>query len=315
MSTSSPIPPTPHPAVEAKLVLLGSSGVGKTSLLARYLHPDLPLSTPTATVGASFVVKRLVDDATGIPLRMQLWDTSGQERYRSIAPIFYRGAQAALLVYDVTSERSFGEMGGWLRELREKANSGGEELIVHVVGTKGDLVAEDPERREVSFERAVGWVAREIAGRGVGAGEEGMGVRFASEQLQADYSSPSSKRSSGHWLVDEGWDMVHEVNAKDGEGVDEVFRVLARKLVDQKLQRDARIRREGTQSNTPAVGGSENGDYFNGAHGSGSFRLGHGDRDKRRSWLGIPSVGLEGAMTPSFITTDPEVARTRGRCC
>jgi hypothetical protein len=109
--------------------------------------------------------------------------------------------------------------------------------------------------------------------------------------------------------------MVHEVNAKDGEGIDEVFRVLARKLVDQKLQKDAKLHAANRTATATPLGGSESGDYFNGAHGTGSFRLGHGDRDKRRSWLGLPSVGIEGAMTPSFITTDPVIARSRGRCC
>lgn len=292
--------PVPLSSVEAKLVILGSSGVGKTSLLARYLHPERPLEPTTATVGASFVVKRLIDDSTGIAVRLQLWDTSGQERYRSIAPIFYRGAQAALLVYDVCDEKSFTEMTDWLRELKAKAASSStdaDDLIVHVVGTKSDLVAENPERRQVSFERAVGFVAQEISGRTLAS--------------TPNHSAPSSKRSSGHWLLDEGWDMVHEVNAKDGEGIDEVFRVLARKLVDQKMQRDVKTSK---MSSTPAVG-SDSGDYFNGSHGSGSFRLGHGDRDKRRSWLGIPSVGIDAVMTPGFITTDPEVARRRGRCC
>lgn len=284
-------------SVEAKLVVLGASGVGKTSLLSRFLHPDKPLGETTSTIGASFVTKRLVEDTTGTIVRLQLWDTGGQERYRSIAPIFYRGAQAALLVYDVCDEKSFAEMTDWLRELKSKATAPGDDLIVHVVGTKCDLVAEDPSRRQVPFERAVAFVAQQLAG-----------VTLSSSA--PSYSSPSSKRSSGHWMLEEGWDSVNEVNAKDGEGLDEVFRVLARKLVDRQVRRDVKST---NAPSTPAVGSDAGVDYFNGTHGTGSFRLGHGD--KRKSWLGLPSVSLEAAMTPSFINTDPEVARARGRCC
>lgn len=274
-------------SVEAKLVILGGSGVGKTSLLAKYLNPDKPLGETTSTIGASFVTKRLIEDTTGTLVRLQLWDTGGQERYRSIAPIFYRGAQAALLVYDVCNEKSFDEMTEWLHELKSKAQApGADDLIIHVVGTKSDLLRDDPSLRQIPLERAVSFVGQHL---------EGVSLSTVS------YSS--SKRSSGLW----GWDAVHEVNAKDGEGLDEVFRVLARKLVEQKIITKG--------ESTPAAGSDAGMDYFSGAHGTGSFRLGHGD--KRRSWLGLPSVGLDAAMTPNlnFINPDPEVARRRGRCC
>lgn len=177
----------------------------------------------------------------------------------------------------------------WLHELKSKARpAGADDLIVHVVGTKCDLVEEDPSRKQVPFERAVSFVAQHLEG-----------VSLSSSTPGASYSS--SKRSSGLW----GWDAVHEVNAKDGEGLDEVFRVLARKLVEQRSETRA--------ASTPAAGSDAGMDYFNGAHGTGSFRLGHGD--KRRSWLGLPSVGLDAARTPSFIRPVPEEARRRGGCC
>lgn len=99
--------------------------------------------------------------------------------------------------------------------------------------------------------------------------------------------------------------------AKDNQGVDELLRVLVRKLVEQRMKRDV-------TTQTPGVGSEASGDYFHGNHATGSFRLGHGDRSKRQSWLGLPG-SLENVMTPRVpgigITTDPEEARRRGRCC
>ena len=98
--------------------------------------------------------------------------------------------------------------------------------------------------------------------------------------------------------------------AKDNEGIDELLRVLARKLVEQRHKRDTKIR-------TPGIGKESGNDYFNGAHNTGSFRLGHGDRNKRQSWLGLPSVAIESVITPRVpgMTTNVEEARRRGRCC
>lgn len=129
--------------------------------------------------------------------------------------------------------------------------------------------------------------------------------------------SPDSKRSSGFWNQDIGWDSCHEVNAKDGEGIEEVFRVIARKLIDQKHQKDAAEFARLQQ--TPGYRSENGDDYFAGHHGhAGSFRVGYGD--KRRSWLGLPSVGLGGGGGESdggnaFGTHDPDEARRRGRCC
>jgi hypothetical protein len=128
--------------------------------------------------------------------------------------------------------------------------------------------------------------------------------------------SPDSKRSSAFWNQDIGWDSCHEVNAKDGEGIEEVFRVIARKLVEQKHQKDAVEMARLMQ--TPGYRSENGDDYFAGHHGhNGSFRVGYGD--KRRSWLGLPSVGLgigeSEAGGQAYGTRDPEEARRRGRCC
>lgn len=122
-----------------------------------------------------------------------------------------------------------------------------------------------------------------------------------------------SKRSSGFWGQDIGWDCCHEISSKDGEGIDEFFRVITRKLVEQrqkKIDQDSGVEHVAT----PGVDKSQAG-YFDGpgSDGNGSFRIGVGD--KRRSWLGFP--------TPTVAIGDEGTAKSasshgkgrEGSCC
>jgi len=320
MNTSAPLAttpaaqPIPAASIEAKLVVLGAQGVGKTSLVSRFINPAAQLSNNIqSTIGASFVTKRITDPDTSTIVRLQIWDTAGQERFRSISRLYYRGANAGLLCYDITDERSWEEMKTWLAEMKENCDYGDSMPIIHVVGTKSDIVAEDPSRREVTFERTIAYVAEQLGGINAQSTASTPPLTMRPGNVQ----SPDSKRSSGFWNQDIGWDSCHEVNAKDGEGVEEVFRVIARKLIDQKNQKDAADLARLQQ--TPGFR-SESGDDYFGHHGhSGSFRVGYGD--KRRSWLGLPGVGIgiggesDGNGGQGFGTRDPEEARRRGRCC
>ncbi|RMZ81880.1 hypothetical protein DV738_g1976, partial [Chaetothyriales sp. CBS 135597] len=306
---------TSHPSssvtsIEAKLVVLGAQGVGKTSLVSRYINPTVPLSKNVqSTIGASFVTKKIIDPDTSTVVRLQIWDTAGQERFRSISRLYYRGAHACLLCYDVTNEQSFEEMKGWLSEMKESGDSRADEPIIHIVGTKTDIVAEDPSRRQVPFERTIAYMAEHVGGLSQ-ASTPPLTARAGNIQ------SPDSKRSSGFWNQDIGWDSCHEVSAKDGEGVEEVFRVIARKLIEDKAKKET-----GDASGLPHFAGERSqagdDDYHGNAGQTGSFRLGYGD--KRRSWLGLPNVGLggesENTAGANLGTRDAEEARKRGRCC
>ena len=307
--------PIPATSIEAKLVVLGAQGVGKTSLVSRFINPTAQLSKNTqSTIGASFVTKRITDPDTSTTVRLQIWDTAGQERFRSISRLYYRGANAGLLCYDITNEQSWEEMKTWLAEMKENCDDGEAMPIIHVVGTKSDIVADDPSRREVTFERTIAYVAEQLGG--VVATSTSSTPPLMMKSGNVVIHSPDSKRSSGFWNQDIGWDSCHEVNAKDGEGVEEVFRVIARKLIEQKHQTDAAEFARVQQ--TPGYRSEYGDDYFADNHAnSGSFRVGYGD--KRRSWLGLPSVGLgigeSDSAGPGYGTRDPEEARRRGRCC
>jgi GTPase SAR1 family protein len=143
----------------AKIVLLGDSGVGKTSLVVRYARGIFSRAS-NPTIGASFIGKTLVVD--GVKTKLQIWDTAGQgmsieidraracfdfsnlpnfrffffagiffsrkERFRSLAPMYYRGARAAILVYDITSDASFVRVQEWVKELQLNAR---DEISMH----------------------------------------------------------------------------------------------------------------------------------------------------------------------------------------
>jgi small GTP-binding protein len=120
MSSSSSVA-----SIEAKLVVLGSQAVGKTSLVHRFVHQSfVPPEEVVSTVGASFITKKVTDADSGTLVRLQIWDTAGQERFRSISKLYYRGSNAAILCYDITSPASFTEISHWLHEIRGMKNSG-----------------------------------------------------------------------------------------------------------------------------------------------------------------------------------------------
>jgi small GTP-binding protein len=119
-----------------KVVLLGDSRVGKTSLITRQLLGNTP-SAENPTVGCHCCEIRVAVGYSEVAL--QVWDTAGQEMYRSLVPVYLRGARAALLVYDVTDVNSFGSLGHWFDILAEVVPSG---ASLFVVANKIDLEAE-----------------------------------------------------------------------------------------------------------------------------------------------------------------------------
>lgn len=101
---------------QIRCLLLGDSGVGKTSLLLRYSGDKFPTSH-LSTIGVDFKVKTCLVDSTRV--KLQVWDTVGQERFRSIATSFIRGSHAILLVYDVTNRESFEHVTDWLQQIAQ----------------------------------------------------------------------------------------------------------------------------------------------------------------------------------------------------
>lgn len=132
-----------------KIVMLGDSGVGKTSLVARLTNPDRPLNHDiSATMGIEFDTQML--DTPQGKVKAQIWDTAGQERFaRVLLPTYFRKAKGVILVYDIANAKSFESLSErWMAQLQDHASS--DDLAKLLVGNKSDLEGS----REVSKEKA-----------------------------------------------------------------------------------------------------------------------------------------------------------------
>lgn len=133
-----------------KVIILGDSGVGKTSLMNQYVNKKFSASYK-ATIGADFLTKEvLVDDRL---VTMQLWDTAGQERFQSLGVAFYRGADCCVLVYDVNNSKSFDTLDSWRDEFLIQASPRDPDSFPFVVlGNKIDV---EESKRMISQRRAM----------------------------------------------------------------------------------------------------------------------------------------------------------------
>ena len=108
-------------ALTCKVVLIGESGVGKTSIISRYTS-NIFKSHLMATPGANFVTKNVIMEDEHKSIKFEIWDTAGQERFRSLAKVFYKNASVCVLVYDITRRSSFEELKKyWIKEIKENA--------------------------------------------------------------------------------------------------------------------------------------------------------------------------------------------------
>lgn len=121
--------------LQLKVLLLGDSAVGKTCLLMRFTD-DRFSSQFISTVGVDFKSKVLA--LGGERIKLQIWDTAGQESFRSITRSYYRGAAGALLVYDITRRETFNHLSRWLEEARQNGNP---DMVIMLIGNKADMEA------------------------------------------------------------------------------------------------------------------------------------------------------------------------------
>ena len=149
-----------------KVVLLGDSGVGKTCIISRYISGAFDQNSPT-TNGASYASK--IVEIANKSVSLDIWDTAGQEKYKSLTKFFYKDAKVAILVYDITQKESFTNMKQyWYEQLKE---FGSKDIIIGVAGNKCDMY----EKEEVT---------------------ENEGKEFA-EQIGAFFEMTSAKNNTG----------------------------------------------------------------------------------------------------------------------
>ncbi|SDA02092.1 BZ3501_MvSof-1269-A2-R1_Chr8-2g10032 [Microbotryum saponariae] len=214
-----------------KQILLGDAATGKSSLLVR-LTDDRFLNHSEPTIGVEFgsrLVELTEGEDKGKKVKLQIWDTAGQESFRSITRSYYRGAGGALLCFDLTSRSTFLSCRSWLIDLKQW---GEEDLLVLVVGNKKDLIrsrrsqdleegGRDSEEESSTVVEVEGIEGEEEDGERRlvpgGPGGGGGGVEELRREVQA-------------WVKEQGLAGYVETSAKDGEGVQEAFNELTIKV-------------------------------------------------------------------------------------
>ena len=134
--------------LQFKLVLLGDSSVGKSSIVNRFVKDSFD-EFRESTIGAAFLSQTVTikEDNQDVTVKFEIWDTAGQERYKSLAPMYYRNSNAALVVYDITQADSLEKAQNWVHELKNKVDD--DNLVIYLVGNKVDLTIDDEEKRVV----------------------------------------------------------------------------------------------------------------------------------------------------------------------
>ncbi|KAF8602326.1 GTP-binding protein RAB5 [Ceratobasidium sp. AG-I] len=166
-----------------KLVLLGESAVGKSSLVLRFVRDQFD-DYRESTIGAAFLTQTVtLEDQTVV--KFEIWDTAGQERYKSLAPMYYRNAHCAVVVYDITQQASLDKAKTWIRELQRQADPS---IVIALCGNKADLAA----RRQVTQEEAQKYAEEEGLMWGETSAKSGEGVAeiFGSIARKLPLSAP-----------------------------------------------------------------------------------------------------------------------------
>ena len=147
---------------EVKLIVVGETNVGKTSLIKQYIDHTF-VEEKTATIGYDTIQKEL--EINGKSIRLNIWDTCGQEQYRTINQMFVKNSRMALLVYDVTDRETFEELKKYWYQYIKSALE--EELIIGVAGNKCDLYEEEQVKIEEGKEYAqsIGAVFKETTAK------------------------------------------------------------------------------------------------------------------------------------------------------
>ena len=128
--------------LQIKMILLGNTAVGKTSIINRYVEDNFS-SNLMSSVNMTFTQKTLKIDKQKVQLN--IWDTVGQEKFRSLSKLFFKDTKIVALVYSITNKNSFNDLEFWLKTFKETI---GEDVVIGVMGNKSDLFLE----QEVSEE-------------------------------------------------------------------------------------------------------------------------------------------------------------------
>ena len=169
-----------------KLVLIGDSGVGKTCLISRFISGQFDANV-NSTNGASYASKKVDFPELGKSLVLDIWDTAGQEKYKSLTKFFYKDAAMVVLVYDITRRESYDNLKNfWYKEIKEH---GEKDIILGIAGNKSDLYDDEavPEKEAREFAESVGAIFTLTSAQnnsGVNKLFENIGKKFLNPDFQ-----------------------------------------------------------------------------------------------------------------------------------
>ncbi|XP_043942630.1 ras-related protein Rab-35-like [Protopterus annectens] len=178
-----------------KLLIIGDSGVGKSSLLLRFADNTFSGSYIT-TIGVDFKIRTV--DINGEKVKLQIWDTAGQERFRTITSTYYRNTHGVIVVYDVTNPESFVNVKRWLHEIGQNCDS----VCKILVGNKND----DPTRKQVETADA-----RRFS--------EQMGIRFFETSAKENVNVEEMFSSITHMVLKAKKDNLARLQQQQNEVV------------------------------------------------------------------------------------------------
>ena len=166
-----------------KLMIIGETRTGKTSLISRYCKGDYSESPYLSTIGIDFQIKNLTINSKKI--RLQIWDTAGQERFRNIAKNYYQSSDGFIIVYDITNSESFQTLDYWIEEIKSNSH---EFTKMIMVGNKCDL----EEERQVKKEEGKDYAKKEKIKFYEVSAKEGTNINTAFDTLVKDILSTYS---------------------------------------------------------------------------------------------------------------------------
>ncbi|GMH86751.1 hypothetical protein TrVE_jg11930 [Triparma verrucosa] len=199
---------------KVKILMLGDSGVGKTSLMSRWTE-DTFNANLTGTLGVDFKMKQVTVD--GNPVQVQVWDTAGQERFRKITTSYYKNANGIILVYDTCGRETFENISYWMQNIQEHSGAG---IQVAVVGNKIDL--------------------REAAKTAPDSSDVDPGDIVERSEGEAILKSVNDPQ---------GTIGFYEASAKEKTGVDAAFTDLLTKVVKEQLAEESMEKQPGYEKN------------------------------------------------------------------
>lgn len=204
----------------AKVILLGPSGTGKSCVLHRFVKDEWRVLS-SQTIGVEFASKIVKVGTQGRRrrIKLQLWDTAGTERFRSVSRSYYRGAAGAILIYDVSSHKSFQELPTFLNDARALASP---HLTVLLAGNKVDVADSNPPPNLLDEPGS-------LHSKASSTFIPNLGSQQRATVSEAGRTVPTSTASE--WASQNRIPTCVEVSALTGEGIDEVFNKLARTIL------------------------------------------------------------------------------------